>query len=61
MSKNEVMAMGMLKDLVEMSEESFQQCVEYAEKMDATKRIKEFLDILIKTALVERKKTIQTA
>lgn len=61
MSQNEVMALGMLKDLVEMSEESFQECVEYAAKMDTTERIKEFFDILISTALVERKKTIQTA
>lgn len=61
MSENEVMAMGMLKDLVEMSEESFQECVEYAENMDTTTRIKEFLGILIRTAIAERKKTIQTA
>lgn len=61
MSENEVMAMGMLKDLVEMSEESFQECVEYAKKMNTTERIKEFLDILIRTAQIERKKTIQIA
>lgn len=61
MSENELMAMEMLKDLVEMSEESFQKCVEYAEKMDKTERIKNFLDILISTAIAERKKTIQTA
>lgn len=61
MSQNEVRAMEMLKDLVEMSEESFQKCVEYAEKMDKTERIKNFLDTLISTAIAERKKTIQTA
>ncbi len=59
MSKNEVMTM--LKDLVEMSEESFKRCVEYAEKMDKTSRVKSFLDVLIRTATIERKKTIQTA
>lgn len=61
MSQNEVMAMEMLKDLVEMSEESFQKCVEYAENMEATERVKNFLDVLIMTELIERKKTIQTA
>ena len=61
MSKNEVMAMEMLKDLVEMSEESFQKYVEYVQKMDKTERIKNFLDTLISIAIAERKKTIQTA
>ena len=61
MSKNEVMAMEMLKDLVEMLEESFQKYVEYVEKMDKTERIKNFLDTLISIAIAERKKTIQTA
>lgn len=61
MSENEVMEMSMLKDLVEMSEENFNKCVEYAENMDTTERIKDFLDILIRTALIKRKKTIQTA
>ena len=59
--ENEVMTQGMLKDLVEMSEENFQKCVEYADNMDKTARIKEFLDVLISTAIIERKKTIQTA
>lgn len=61
MSKNEVMAMVMLKDLVEMSEEDFQSCVEYAKKMNKTSGAKKFLDVLIRTATIERKKTIQTA
>lgn len=61
MSENEVMTMGMINDLVEMSEESFQKCVRYAEKMDTTPRVKNFLDILIRAAMTERKKTIQTA
>ena len=59
--ENEVMTQGILKDLVEMSEENFQKCVEYADNMDKTARIKEFLDVLISTAIIERKKTIQTA
>lgn len=61
MSENEVMTMGMINDLVEMSEESFQKCVRYAEKMDTTPRVKNFLNILIRAAMTERKKTIQTA
>lgn len=61
MSENEVATMGMLKDLVKMSEESFQKCVEYAENMDTTENVKNFFDVLIRTALKERKKTIQTA
>lgn len=61
MRKSEVMKMEMLKDLVEMPEESFQRCVEYAEKMDKTVKVKRFIDTLIRTAIKERKKTIQTA
>lgn len=61
MSKNEVMLMSMLKDLVEMPEESFQKCVEYVENINATERVKKLLNVFIRIALVERKKTIQTA
>lgn len=61
MNEKEIMTMCMLKDLVKMSEESFQEYVEYAERTDTTENVKNFSDILIKTALIERKKTIQTA
>lgn len=61
MNENEVMAMGMLKDLVEMPEEKFIECIEYARNMNASGKVKEFLDILISVATKERKKTIQTA
>lgn len=61
MSENEVMTMGMINDLVEMSEENFQRCVEYAENMEASENVKSFLYTLLKVALIKREKTIQTA
>ena len=61
MSDNEVKTMGLLKDLVEMTEENFQRCVEYAENMEASGNVKSFLYTLLKVALIEREKTIQTA
>jgi len=61
MSDNEVKTMGLLKDLVEMTEENFQRCVEYAENMEASENVKSFLYTLLKVALIKREKTIQTA
>lgn len=43
MSKNEIMTMEILKDLVEMPEEKFQECVEHARMMEASDKVKDFL------------------
>ena len=59
MSENE--KMEMVKILTEMSEENFQRCVAYVKEMNTTERVKDFLNTLNEIALIERKKTIQTA
>ena len=61
MVKNEVMALEMLENLVGLSEKSFVQFVTYVEDIDETKKIKVFLNILVKIASEKRKKTIPSA
>lgn len=61
MVKNEIMAFEMLENLVGLSEKSFVQFVTYVEDIDETKKIKVFLNILVRIASEKRKKTIPTA
>lgn len=61
MVKNEIMAFEMLENLVGLSEKSFVQFVTYVEDIDETKKIKVFLNILVKIASEKRKKTIPSA
>ena len=61
MVKNEIMAFEMLENLVGLSEKSFVQFVTYVEDIDETKKIKVFLNILVKIASEKRKKTIRSA
>lgn len=61
MVKNEIMALEMLENLVGLSEKSFVQFVTYVEDIDETKKIKVFLNILVKIAKKKRKKTIRSA
>lgn len=61
MVKNEIMAFEMLENLVGLSEKSFVQFVTYVEDIDETKKIKVFLNILVRIASEKRKKTIHSA
>ena len=61
MVKNEIMALEMLENLVGLSEKSFVQFVTYVEDIDETKKIKVFLNILVRIASEKRKKTIHSA
>lgn len=61
MVKNEIMAFEMLENLVGLSEKSFVQFVTYVEDIDEMKKIKVFLNILVKIASEKRKKTIRSA
>lgn len=61
MVKNEIMAFEMLENLVGLSEKSFVQFVTYVEDIDETKKIKVFLNMLVKIASEKRKKTIRSA
>lgn len=61
MVKNEIMALEMLENLVGLSEKSFVQFVTYVEDIGETKKIKVFLNILVRIASEKRKKTIHSA
>ena len=61
MVKNEIMAFEMLENLVGLSEKSFVQFITYVEDIDEMKKIKVFLNILVKIASEKRKKTIRSA
>lgn len=52
----------MVQTMVEMPDEKFNECMEFAEQMNVSELVREFIRALIETAVIERqKKTIQSA
>ena len=57
---NDLETFGMLKKLVEMSEENFRECVEFIKYAEVSEDTKSFFNILIALAIKKRKEKRQT-
>ena len=56
---NDLETFELLKELIDMPEDNFKKCVEFAENMEASENVKNFIMILINLASTKRTEKIQ--